>query len=93
MLGATLAGRSGNSGQLPASAAKAFILRPCAPSSVTENPSGVLNSLTVFEPRRKAFGSLKACELPDLNTFAVTVFIRIYREYIPPKVKGTLTAS
>jgi hypothetical protein len=31
--------------------------------------------------------------LPDLNTFAVAVFIRIYREYIPPKVKGTPTAS
>jgi hypothetical protein len=29
----------------------------------------------VLEPRRKAFGSLRAWELPDLKTFAVAVLI------------------
>jgi len=81
MLGARLAGKSGKSGQLPANAANALIRRALADSSFTENPSGVLTSFTIFELSRNAFGSLKACELPDWKTFAVAVFMRRYGIY------------
>jgi hypothetical protein len=76
-----LEGTAGKSGQLPAKAANALIRRASADGSLTENPSGVLTSFTVFEESLKAFGRRTAWEFPDLKTLAVAVVMRIYRIY------------
>jgi len=74
-------GIAGKYGQLPPRAANALIRRASADGSLTENPPGVLTSLTVFDESLKAFGRRTAWELPDLKTFAMAVVIRIYRIY------------